>query len=958
MSRFISLQSARNFTGKILAATLALALAAPAFAATYTRQDNATALNAAGAWSAGGPPTTTDAGEWNGVTTNLNTGLGGNTTWGEIIMGSSQTSPVIISTNNAGSNLTLSDISGTGIDMSAAAASLTIATNISLGAGQTWNVGTGQTLTISGNINGGHSLTFIGGGTLQLGSVVSLTNLSITASSATVTATSTAGLVPGMTVAGATGIPAGTIASIVSATQFTLSVAASATSTTASTTVTSGNGPTLNASPGLALNGAGTVNLIGVSYPSPITVGTTTATITAINTNNNTFSGILTVPLGDTLDLNIGGTRQDYGVAGNISGNGTIAFGSGTTTGTLRISDPSVTTATGGVDITFNLGTNSGIMTQRTGATTTYLGGLIGGVNTLLEGGSSTAGTDPFSIGNNNSNTEFDGEIEDGGTSNPVSLIKTGTGTLTLTNTSSPFTGTTTISAGTIAVGANVPVSATSPLGNSAGAITLGNAATTTNNSSPSLVTSASATIARPVTIAAQTTTGSYSIGGSSASTSTFSGLVTTNEPLTVTQVASGTLNVTGGVTNVGTNILTFNNAGTVSQSGAAIGGGTLSVAQTGAGATTFSFANTYTGTTSISAGTLIAGANAPSGSAGAFGNAASAVTLGSAATTTNNSSPSLLIGGAFTVARPVTINNNATSGTYALGGSTTSTSTFSGAITMNQPVTFTQAASGTLNVTGGVTNVGTNTLTFNNAGSVSASGAAIGGGTLSIVQSGSGTTTFGFANTYTGTTTINAGTIAVTGSGTLGTGSVALGGGTFDISGATSSSYTLGSTQTLSGTGIVNANGGALTVNGGLTPSAITISNGGVILGSTSASTFNVASLSSYSTFILSSGLLTYGGAFGINFSTVSGHGTYHLISSTSASGDFASVTITGSYSATLTDPGNDWTGTDGTNNFDFNTATGDLVISAVPEPAVYGLVLGVAALLLSLRRRKIAAR
>ena len=59
-----------------------------------------------------------------------------------------------------------------------------------------------------------------------------------------------------------------------------------------------------------------------------------------------------------------------------------------------------------------------------------------------------------------------------------------------------------------------------------------------------------------------------------------------------------------------------------------------------GAGTMTLSGVNVYTGTTTVSAGTLVAGVNAPSGSAGAFGNATSAITLGNAATTSGNTSP------------------------------------------------------------------------------------------------------------------------------------------------------------------------------------------------------------------------------------------------------------------------------------------------------------------------------
>jgi autotransporter-associated beta strand protein len=293
--------------------------------------------------------------------------------------------------------------------------------------------------------------------------------------------------------------------------------------------------------------------------------------------------------------------------------------------------------------------------------------------------------------------------------------------------------------------------------------------------------------------------------------------------------------------------------------------------------------------------------------------------------------------------------------------------STFSGAITMNEPVTVTQVAntgSNALNFTGGVTNVGTNTLTFNNVGNVIVSTAGIGGGTLSVVQSGAGTTSFSVANTYSGNTTVNAGTIALTGSaGSLGTGSVNLGAsGTLDISGLTGGTgNTLGIGQILFGSGTIKAGTNTLVLNGPLyvdtaSPTTLTVATGSLTLGSTSSSHFNVATLTSYNQLIISSGLLTYGGVLGIDFATQTGFGTYNLFTSTTQAGDFTAVTITGTYAATLTDNSGVWSGDDNINGvaFNFNDSTGQLVLSAVPEPAVYGLVLGGAALLLGARRRK----
>ncbi len=197
---------------------------------------------------------------------------------------------------------------------------------------------------------------------------------------------------------------------------------------------------------------------------------------------------------------------------------------------------------------------------------------------------------------------------------------------------------------------------------------------------------------------------------------------------------------------------------------GAAAGGKVIKV---GTNAQTFSGANTYTGTTTVENGTLIAGVAAPSGANGAFGNAASAIALGDATSISGNLSPSLIIGGAFTVGRNITVgasNAAQASGAYTIGGNTASSSTFSGVETLNQSLTVSQVTGGTLNLTGNITSgaSGTQTLTFNNAGAVSQSTGVIGGGTgtIALTQSGTGTTTLSNADTYTGPTSITGGVL------------------------------------------------------------------------------------------------------------------------------------------------------------------------------------------------------
>jgi autotransporter-associated beta strand protein len=169
---------------------------------------------------------------------------------------------------------------------------------------------------------------------------------------------------------------------------------------------------------------------------------------------------------------------------------------------------------------------------------------------------------------------------------------------------------------------------------------------------------------------------------------------------------------------------------------------------------------------------------------------------------------PKLLIGGAFTVGRNITVgaNNNALGNagtTFTIGGSTANTSTFSGVTTLNQNLSVTQVTDGTLNLTGNITSgsSGTQTVTFNNVGSVSQSTGVIGGGTgtVAVTQAGAGTTTLSGANTYTGLTTVNGGTLEAAATNSLGsTSGVTITGGTLLLSGGGSTRIHDSATVTL----------------------------------------------------------------------------------------------------------------------------------------------------------------
>lgn len=380
-----------------------------------------------------------------------------------------------------------------------------------------------------------------------------------------------------------------------------------------------------------------------------------------------------------------------------------------------------------------------------------------------------------------------------------VTVASTGTGNVTLSGVNT-YTGATTIQSGALVAGGNSPSGAVGVFGNSVSAIALGTATSVTSNLSSTLLTGGAFTVARNITVGANTglTTGIYTVGGNTATSSTFSGILTLNQPLSITQISGGTLFFTNNLTAVGsTQTITFNNIGSVTQSAGVISGGAgLSLVKSGIGATTLSGTNTYTGTTTIQSGTLIAGVDVPLAVAGAFGNSAADIPLGTATTITGNLNVSLLTGGAVTIARNIIAgaSNGVTSGIYTIGGNTANPSTISGTTTLNQSLTVSQIAGGTLNLSGNITlAAGTQTLRFNNAGTVNQSAGVIGGaGTLAVLQSGAGITTLSGVNTYTGGNTISAGTLSVGVTGNLGAAAsnLVFDGGTLRITGTTLANF------------------------------------------------------------------------------------------------------------------------------------------------------------------------
>ncbi len=367
----------------------------------------------------------------------------------------------------------------------------------------------------------------------------------------------------------------------------------------------------------------------------------------------------------------------------------------------------------------------------------------------------------------------------------PTGLTKSGSGTLTLANTGNDFTGTTSVTAGTLALGVANALSAASGLDLSAGATLdlAGNSATALRLAGSGDVTSATAAT---LTLGdALSTTFAGGLGGAASLEKVGSGILT----FTGTSTSSGSITVAGGSLLVGSGgtsgslgstsvaladgtTLRFNRSdkstasGGISRSGAT---GTPTVQQAGSGDLELAGAVADVALSlSGSGGLTLSGGFSGAGSLTVGGTGS--VVLASAATHT---------GGTTVSNGGLVIGDGGTAGSLA------------GDITNNASVIF-------------------------NRSDASAFGGVI-SGTGDVQHFGSGTTTLSGINTYAGGTSILAGTLSVASAGNLGSGGLALSqGGTL----ATTESFTTGRAIALgTGGGAVDvAAATTLTHNGGIT--------------------------------------------------------------------------------------------------------------------------------------------
>ena len=607
--------------------------------------------------------------------------------------------------------------------------SYTGTTTISNGTLQIGNGGITGSLGTGAVVNNGNLTFNVSGGTTVNGSISGTGNLSQVGTGTTILAADNS-------YSGTTNITGGTLQ--VGNGGSTGSLGTGNVTDTANLTFNSSGNSTivgcLSGNGTLTQNGTGVVDIGGGN--------------TAIS---NTFNGTVTINAGTLIG---DGGNTGYGALGNrttitVNNGGTLVAGSNTNglvgsarASTIILNSGSVLT-TSSNSTADNLGPltlNGGTLADQgsiTGNAVTYGAWLLAGNVTVTANSTiSAVGVALTQAGGTNFNVAAGTQLLVNGTlihaATDTGMNLTGPGTMVLAGNNN-YTGTTTISNGTLQVGN----------GDTTGSLGTGAVVDNAN-----LVFNLSGTTTAPGVISG---TGNLSQVGTGttilAANNTYSGTTT---------ISGGTLQVGNGgaAGSLGTGSvvdnanLTFNTTGTTTVNGSI--GGTGNLTQAGTGTTVLAANNNYSGSTTISAGTLQVGNGGATGS------------LGTASTVTDNGNLTFYLSGNTTV-------NASIGGTGNLTQKGTGTTTLAANNTYGGSTTIT---AGTLQVGNGGTSgslgagavADNGNLTFNLSGNTTVANAISGGGILENVYLGTVqnlTNVAGFAGTYTALADEVAGTTA-----------------------------------------------------------------------------------------------------------------------------------------------------------------------------------------------------
>ncbi|MES2207138.1 MAG: autotransporter-associated beta strand repeat-containing protein [Pseudomonadota bacterium] len=572
-----------------------------------------------------------------------------------------------------------------------------------------------------------------------------------------------------------------------------------------------GTSVTLTNSANLELAANETIGmLISSSTSSGVTLGANT--LTFVGGSDATFAGVISGSGGITKD---GNAIQTFSGANTYTGATTVLTGTLAVSGSGTAGSGSAVTVASGATLSssiasLSLGSLTGAGSVSWGANALYIGnnntsttfsGAFSSSGSLTKNGTGTL----ILSGTNSSGFTGTTEVRNGGTLSVEGDSNLGSGTLTLNGGTLTLTSATTID-NLIALGVNHGT-----IDTGSNAVTLSGIISGSNNltkiGTGTLTLSATNTYSGTTTVSA----GTLALNGGHAVADI--GSITVSSGATLALGADEVVSAfTGaGTVSLGANTLTTG----VDHSSSAFSGaitGTGGLVKTGTGTLTLSGTNTYTGITTLSNGEIIlSGGSAIADSGTVHLGDTTTLTLSSSETIgalTSVGNSSIALG-----ANTLTVNQSSDtsysgviSGTGALTKEGTGTltlsgvNTYTGATTVNGGNISIGAANtlhsssavtlngGGLTFTGAITftnaiTLGVNNGTINNSVDVSLSGIISGN---NLTKAGGAVLTLTGSNTYGGTTLSGGGTLSIASDANLGSGTLTLANGELDITGAT----------------------------------------------------------------------------------------------------------------------------------------------------------------------------